>query len=87
MLRVRCDSISRAHWSQICCKITARDSVEAKILDYSSTCKRHVRNVNNITIVSACPNTFECEDSSLVQNTSYRPTPSTNSDTRLLANR
>jgi len=47
----------------------------------------HQPTVNNITVVSACPDTSKCEDSSLVQNTSHRSTPSTNSDTRLLANR
>lgn len=42
--------------------------------------------VNNINVISTCPATSECEDSSLVQNTSQRPTTSTNSNTRLLAN-
>jgi len=43
--------------------------------------------VNNYNVISTCPDTSECEDSSLVQNTSQHPTTSTNSDTRLLANR
>jgi hypothetical protein len=43
--------------------------------------------VNNTNVISTCLDTSECEDSSLVQNTSQLPTTSTNSNTRLLANR